>query len=84
MDYLNYTAFSRSGLIDQLVYEGFTPEDSAYGVDSLGVDWSAQAVAKAQQYLDYDAFSHSGLVDQLVYEGFTADEAEFGVTAVGL
>ena len=30
--YLDYTAFSRQGLIDQLLYEGFTPEQAEYGV----------------------------------------------------
>jgi hypothetical protein len=82
--YLNYTAFSRSGLIDQLVYEGFSAEDATYGADAVGADWSQQAALKAQSYLEYSAFSRSGLIDQLVYEGFSAEEAEFGVTAVGL
>jgi hypothetical protein len=31
-DYLDYTAFSRQGLIDQLLYEGFTPDQAEYGV----------------------------------------------------
>ena len=30
--YLDYTSFSRQGLIDQLLYEGFTPEQAEYGV----------------------------------------------------
>ena len=30
-EYLNYTSFSRQGLIDQLIYEGFTPEQAEYG-----------------------------------------------------
>lgn len=84
INYLDYSAFSRSGLIGQLQYEGYSLEDATYGVDSLGVDWATQAAIKAQEYLDYSAFSHSGLVDQLVYEGFTAEEAEFGVTFIGL
>jgi Host cell surface-exposed lipoprotein len=82
--YLSYTSFSRSGLIDQLVYEGFSVEDSTYGTDSVGADWSQQAAAKAQSYLEYSAFSREGLIDQLLYEGFSAAEAEFGVVAVGL
>ncbi|HDL49424.1 MAG TPA: hypothetical protein ENH33_05640, partial [Actinobacteria bacterium] len=35
--YLDYTAFSRSGLIDQLLYEGFTQEQVTYGVDKTGL-----------------------------------------------
>lgn len=82
--YLNYMAFSRSGLIDQLVYEGFSAEDATYGADAVGADWMQQAALKAQSYLDYSAFSHEGLVEQLQYEGFSAEEAEYGVTSVGL
>jgi hypothetical protein len=35
--YLEYTAFSRSGLIDQLEYEGFTTAQATYGVDEAGL-----------------------------------------------
>lgn len=83
-DYLDYTAFSRSGLIDQLVYEGFTQADATYAVDAITVDWNAQAAAKAASYLEYTSFSRSGLVDQLVYEGFTQAQAEYGASTTGL
>jgi hypothetical protein len=83
-DYLDYTSFSRSGLIDQLLYEGFSTEDATYGVDALGVDWMAQAAGKAADYLEYTSFSHSGLIDQLLYEGFSQAEAEYGVSTTGL
>ena len=36
-NYLEYAAFSRSGLIDQLIYEGFTPEQAEYGVNQTGL-----------------------------------------------
>ena len=42
-DYLDYTAFSRQGLIDQLVFEGFAADVAAAAVDSLSVDWFEQA-----------------------------------------
>ena len=35
--YLTYSAFSRQGLIDQLLYEGFTPEQAEYGVSKTGL-----------------------------------------------
>jgi hypothetical protein len=35
--YLDFTAFSRSGLVDQLEYEGFTTEQATYGVDMTGL-----------------------------------------------
>ena len=83
-DYLRFMPFSRTGLIDQLMYEGFSVEDATYGVDASGADWYAQAVLSAQAYLDMMGFSRSGLIDQLIYEGYTPDEATFGVDSVGL
>ncbi|WP_309616468.1 Ltp family lipoprotein [Salinibacterium sp.] len=82
--YLDFASFSRSGLIDQLVYEGFSVEDATYGSDAVGADWSQQAAAKAKSYLEISAFSREGLIEQLAYEGFSAEEAEFGVSSVGL
>ena len=83
-DYLDYTAFSRSGLIAQLEYEGFSVADATYAVDKISPDWNQQAVAKAKEYLDYTSFSHTGLVEQLEYEGFTPAQAEYGVSQTGL
>lgn len=77
-DYLNYTAFSKKGLIDQLVYEKFSKEDAKWAVDQLDVDWKEQAYESALSYLDYTSFSLDGLIDQLKYEGFTQEEAEYG------
>lgn len=81
--YIAFSAFSRTGLIDQLLFEGFTQAEAEYGVDALGADWSEQAAKSADNYLSFSAFSRSGLIDQLVFEGFTEAEAEFGVDAVG-
>lgn len=81
--YLDYTAFSYSGLIEQLEYEGYSTEEATYAVDNCGADWNEQAALKAQDYLDYASFSRSGLIDQLLFEGFTSEQAEYGVTAVG-
>ena len=35
--YLSYSAFSRKGLIEQLMYEGYTLEQATFGVDSTGL-----------------------------------------------
>ncbi len=83
-DYLRYMPFSRSGLIDQLEYEGFSTADATYGVDHCGADWNAQAILCAQSYLRIFSFSRSGLVEQLVFEGFTTAQAENAANAVGL
>ncbi len=82
-DYLNYTAFSYSGLVNQLKYEGFSDSESVYGVDNSGADWNEQAVLKAKQYMDYTSFSRDGLISQLKYEGFTQQQAEYGAQGVG-
>ena len=36
-EYLKYAAFSRSGLIGQLKYEGFTSAQAKYGVKKAGL-----------------------------------------------
>ena len=83
-EYLDYTAFSRTGLIQQLEFEGFSTADATYGVDALDVDWFDQAAKKAAEYMDYSSFSRSGLIEQLKFEGFTQAEAEHGANSVGL
>ena len=82
--YLDYSAFSRSGLIDQLKYEGFSEGDATYAVDSLNVNWDQQAAKSAESYLEYSSFSRSGLIDQLLYEGYSQSQAEYGATQAGL
>jgi hypothetical protein len=82
--YLSYTAFSRSGLIKQLEYEGFSTADAEFAVDTVTVDWMEQAALSAKSYMDYSSFSRSGLIKQLEYEGFTSDQAEHGANSAGL
>ena len=83
-DYLEFMSFSRSGLIDQLEFEGYTTSEAEYAVDNCGAGWDEQAVLKAEEYLDFMSFSRSGLIDQLEFEGFTYDQASAAATAVGL
>ena len=83
-DYLEFMSFSRSGLIDQLEFEGFTTSEAEYAVDHCGADWDYQAVLKAKEYLDFMSFSRSGLIDQLEFEGFSYSQASAAATAVGL
>lgn len=82
-DYLAFTSFSRSALIDQLEFEKYGTEDAIYAVDSLTIDFDAQAVLKAAQYLEFTAFSRLGLIDQLEFEGFTTAQAVHGADAQG-
>ena len=83
-DYLEYTAFSRSGLIKQLEFEGYSTADATSAVDSLNTDYNAQAAKAAKDYLDYSSFSRSGLIEQLMFEGYTAEQATYGVDQTGL
>jgi len=83
LDYLDAMSFSRQGLVDQLLYEGFSLAEAEYGVNAIDVDWNEQAALKAQDYLDTMSFSRQGLIDQLLYEGFTQAQVEYGVNAVG-
>ena len=82
--YLDYSAFSRKGLIEQLEYEGFSTKDATYGTDAQDANWNDQAALSAKQYLDMSSFSRQGLIEQLQYEGYTVEQATFGVTKVGL
>lgn len=82
--YLGYSAFSYTGLIQQLEYEQFSHADAVYGADNSGADWNEQAAKKAQSYMEYSAFSRGSLIEQLKYEGFTQAQAEYGANAVGL
>lgn len=83
-DYLEFAAFSRSGLIDQLVFEKYSPADATWAVDHMTVNWNEQAAKKAKDYLDMTSFSRPGLVDQLIFEGYTPAQAEYGVSKTGL
>ncbi|MFM6848964.1 MAG: Ltp family lipoprotein [Terrabacter sp.] len=82
--YLEFTAFSRKGLIEQLVYEQFSKADATYAVDHITVNWKEQAAKKAKSYLEMTSFSHGSLIDQLKFEGFTSSQAAYGVKSVGL
>lgn len=76
--YLDYSAFSKKGLIKQLEFEKFDKKDAEYAVENIDVDWNEQAVKKAESYLDYSSFSKQGLIEQLEFEGFTKAEAQYG------
>jgi hypothetical protein len=77
-DYLDYTAFSKAGLSDQLQFEGFSRSVSNYAVDHISVAWRKQAVRMAKAYLDYTPFSCSGLIEQLEFEKFSHKNAVYG------
>jgi colicin import membrane protein len=81
--YLDTGAFSRSGLIQQLKFEGFSKADATYAVDAIDPNWNQQAAKSAKSYLDTSSFSASGLQEQLEFEGFTQAQAAYGVDKAG-
>jgi hypothetical protein len=89
-NYLEMSAFSRNGLIEQLSSEhgeGFSKADAIYAVDHIDVDWNEQAAKSAKNYLDMSPFSRQGLIEQLSSEygdGFTHAQAVYGVNQTGL
>jgi hypothetical protein len=82
--YLEFEAFSESGLIDQLKFEKYSAADAQFAVNHITVDWNEQAAKSAKSYLDISSFSRQGLIDQLEFEGFTTQQAIYGVNTTGL
>jgi Host cell surface-exposed lipoprotein len=89
-DYLEFSGFSKAGLIDQLSSEygdGFPRKDATWAVNHLEVDWRKQAVRSAKDYLDLSHFSRQGLIDQLSSkhgDKYTVAEATYAANQVGL
>lgn len=83
LDYLDNFEFSRQGLIDQLLYDGYTQEEAEYGADHTNVNWNDEAMLKAADYLSVMSFSRQGLIEQLMFDGFTQEQAEYGVSQNG-
>jgi hypothetical protein len=77
-DYLDYMPFSKAGLADQLVYEGYSRSVANYAVNHVHTNWYSQAVKSAKSYLSFMHFSCSGLIGQLKYEKYTSAQASYG------
>lgn len=94
LSYLDFSAFSKEGLIQQLSSEygeKFPLADATFAVNYIekdpGVDWNEQAAKSAQSYLKTSSFSCQGLIDQLSSEygeKFTEAQATYGATKAGL
>ena len=87
--YLRFSGFSRQGLIDQLSSEygdKYSVADATVAVDSVDVDWRAQAARSTATYLKMSGYSCQGLIDQLSSphgEKYTRDQATAGALAAG-
>jgi post-segregation antitoxin (ccd killing protein) len=88
--YLQTSAFSKQGLIDQLdssAGDGYSVNDATMAVDSLTVNWDSEAAQAAKQYLQISAFSCQGMIQQLsssAGDQYTQAQAQYGATKVGL
>ncbi len=88
--YLQTQAFSKQGLIDQLdssFGDKFPAGVATAAVNSLNVNWDAEAVQAAKQYLQTESFSCQGLIQQLSSSfgsKFTPAQAQYGAQKVGL
>jgi hypothetical protein len=78
--YLQFSAFSKSGLVKQLKFEDFSNSEARWAVAHVRVSWNAEAVESAKQYLRVSSFSRQGLIEQLEFEGFTHSQATYGVS----
>ncbi|QIL49819.1 hypothetical protein G7082_13250 [Vagococcus hydrophili] len=76
---MNYTAFSKSNLYDQLLFEKSSEDSAQFAIDNIEVDWNQQALKKAKSYLEYSSFSDAGLYDQLIFEKFTEEQARYAM-----
>lgn len=83
-NYLEYMHMSRTGLINQLEFDGFASDDAVTAVDSLGANWNEQAALQAQWYTQYTEWNGAHLRDQLEWDGFTTEQAKYGVEQAGL
>lgn len=85
MSYLDFMAFSRNGLIQQLQYEGYTDNAISNALDLLEkyyISWDTEAVKKAQEYMETFSFSQQRLYEQLIHDGFTEEQANYGASYV--
>jgi flagellar biosynthesis GTPase FlhF len=89
-EYLQTSAFSEAGLIEQLSSEAgskYPHADAVFAVEHLHVNWNEQAVKAAKEYLSTSSFSCQGLIEQLSSEAgskFTLAQAEYAANKVGL
>lgn len=88
--YIDMSAFSKKGLIEQLsssAGDGYSKADVKYAVEHITVDWNAEAREAAKNYLEMSHFSRADLLQQLTSsygDGYTRSQALQAVKSVGL
>ena len=82
--YISCMPLSPNGLYDQLLFEGFSEEDSQFAIDHLIVDWDEMCYETAVSYVtNIGGFSKKSLIHQLEYDGFTKKQAKKAVKRLG-
>ena len=81
--YLDYSAFSREALIEQLKLDDLAESDILFATDNIGADWNAQCLKKAKSYLKYSALSKQELTQRLKADSFTDEEIAYAITEIG-
>lgn len=86
LSYARNLHMSKRAIYDQLTSsygEGFSADAAQYAIDNMtGVDWNANALAKARDYYTRMSMSKSAVYDQLTSEygeQFTASEAQYAI-----
>lgn len=82
--YLESGSFSKKGLIEQLMYDGYSFEQAQYAADHCCANWLDQAKKEVQSYLSSRWYSRRGLIEQLEYDGYTNEEARVAVDSCGV
>ena len=82
-NYLSLMGFSKSGLIKQLEFDGYSSEDATYAAENCNANWNEQAAKSAKNYLDTMPFSKSELIHQLEFDGYSKEETEYGAQSAG-
>jgi hypothetical protein len=75
---------SKAGTYSKVLASGASPEAAQYAVDTIGVDWQQNAVAKAKQYRD-GGMPVETVHDQLTSEygeQFTVEEADYAMAHI--
>lgn len=81
--YISALALSRTQMIEQLEFEGYTTEEATYGADNCGADWNVEAAECAENLLDVMGMSRSQLAEQLEFVGFADEQIEYALEKVG-
>lgn len=84
-NYVDLMPFSEKGLYDQLTAEygeQFPAEAAQYAIETVDVNYNAEALESAKNYQETMPMSDSGLYDQLTSEygeRFTAEQAQYAI-----